>query len=170
MISKNERTLENLRDRLVGTIFIVATSKEISTRLKLDARRQGYQDHLGRNPSQSDDSWHIVTLRNEKVISLGWGMWTSINYRESKDCYRIDYGRYIVGKDDYLYHDYSTSKRCNEVYAFDTTFHGKMRISGPRFQEAYKHYENKHFKYDTPEKEKMLFDQMEQLFTVIVIK
>ena len=170
MISKNERTLDNLRERLIGTIYIVAATKEISTRLKLDAQRQGYKDHLGRKPSQSEGSWHIVTLHNDKRISLGWGMWTSISYKGSKDCYRIDYERYISGKYDYLYHDYIDGRSLREVYTFDTDFHGKMRISGPRYKEAHEFYENKHSVYDTPEKERRLFDLMEQLYTVIVIK
>lgn len=158
------RTLDNLTKRLKGRIFLICENRDYYSKLISNARSEGYYV-----PKSFDEDWDIVSLNIEEH-RLGWGGTYFHMAFYFPDVYRIDYGKYLRGDDDYIYH--GGRRNISENYQniiFDSKNCGRVTISGNNNKDAEKYYhENNMFLYEK-EDEEFLLTQLERMFKVLVI-
>ncbi len=156
------RTIRSMRKRLKGRIYIRCGTLEIHKQFIQDAEAAGYLIG-GRKPTEAEMPWDIILLDNGKGLRY-CGYVDHIAFKTDSNAYRVDYGKYSGGVDDYLWHE-----NPNETASFVSHYHGKCIISGRRADEALGYYLRQTAYYDTAREERMLFAEMEHVFKVLVI-
>ena len=160
----NLGTLDALRERLNCRIFLTCKSREVYDLMLRNAVEEGYAV-----PEGCFGAWDIVALaRGRRALTWG-GTFFHMEYNSPGNIYRVDYGKYIAGEPDFLCHDYKGTGTQPAHTALTTSFTGTVIISGENYIKA-KHYYLEHFKnFDTPQSERGLLRQMENMFAVLVV-
>ena len=160
-----ERTFENLTRRINGRTFITCESREIYDRLLADANEAGFEI-----PEAFYEDKDIVSI-NMDDRSLGWGgTFFHMQFYGSADVYRVDYGKYIRGEADFIYHGERLSPPEKYEHAYiESKFFGKVAVSGKNNKKAKEYYLGNNGYLDEPDDEQFLFTQIERMFKVLII-
>lgn len=161
MRKKNHRTIEHLRRRLKGRIYIKCRSLQAHRMFLMDAECEGYR--VGdRTPTEADMRWDIIALEKDRKLCY-CGFADHLAFKLDDNAYRIDYERYSGGVRDYLWHDDR-----HKVISFNSEYFGECQISGRRTDEALSYYREQIRYYDAERGERILFAEMEHVFKVLV--
>ena len=162
-----ERTFDNLTKRLKGRVFVTFENDEVYDKFLTDARAAGYEV-----PEAYYESRDILTV-NRKLRRLGWGgTYFHMEFYASTDVYRVDYGKYIRGEADFIYHGDKRKSPHPEKYKhayIESKFFGKVAVSGKNNKKAKEYYLENNGYLDEPDDEQFLFTQIERMFKVLII-
>lgn len=160
-----ERTFENLTRRIKGRTFITCESREIYDRLLTDAKEAGFEI-----PEAYYDYWDIVSINMDDRSLGSGGTFFHMQFYGSADVYRVDYGKYIRGEADFIYHGERLSPPEKYEHAYiKSKFFGKVAVSGKNNKKAKEYYlGNNGYLYE-PDDEQFLFTQIERMFKVLII-
>lgn len=102
-MKNNTRTLEDLRAKLEGHIYVSFHSREEYDAFLAKAETEGsrFGEHL---PTEYlGKPWDIVSLLEGKKLAF-CGTASHIAYRSgAKNVHRVDYAKYVSGADDYMF-------------------------------------------------------------------
>ena len=112
----------------------------------------------------------IVSI-NMDDRSLGWGgTFFHMQFYSSADVYRVDYGKYIRGEADFIYHGEILSPPEKYEHAYiKSKFFGKVAVSGKNNKKAKEYYLGNNGYLDESDDEQFLFTQIERMFRVLII-
>ena len=101
------RTVSNLLN-LNGHVFVHLGSHNLVTIFLKNAEAEGFTYRDGKKPTDKGGDDIMALNRDWTINYLGWAGHMAFRYPSAvigEPLVRVDYGKYLSGTDDYMYHD-----------------------------------------------------------------